>query len=71
MNNLNLRDKPENIITSPEITKALSFRAFMAVQRVDPQRLEIKGYGKSRLIILSGSREKQALNRRVELVNAR
>lgn len=48
--------------------RAKTVRAFLATKGVDPKRLETKGLGETRPIVLEGDRQAQRVNRRVEFV---
>lgn len=49
--------------------RAAGVRAFLISQGVPADRLEVTGYGETRLIVARGTKKDQAINRRVEFVN--
>jgi|GEM_PF-3828058 len=49
--------------------RAWTVMDFLAREGVPAERMEARGYGEDRLIVWTGSREEQAINRRVEFVN--
>jgi outer membrane protein OmpA-like peptidoglycan-associated protein len=48
--------------------RAQKVREFLSARGVDPKRLEAKGLGESRPLVLGGDRQAQQINRRVEFV---
>ena len=48
--------------------RAKEVREFLASEGVDPNRLQAKGFGESRPLVLEGDRQAQQINRRVEFV---
>ncbi|MEJ2640454.1 MAG: OmpA family protein [Desulfosarcinaceae bacterium] len=48
--------------------RAKTVRKFLAAKGVDPKRLQTKGLGETRPIVLKGDRQAQQVNRRVEFV---
>jgi outer membrane protein OmpA-like peptidoglycan-associated protein len=49
--------------------RAWTVMDFLVREGIPAQRLEARGYGETKLIVWTGSKEEQAINRRVEFVN--
>ena len=47
--------------------RAISVRNFLIKNNVDPNRLQVKGYGESKPVLDNDSSESRAENRRVEI----
>ena len=59
---------PDDYNLQLSMRRAQAVRSWLVAQGVEGRRLEVEGAGETRLVVPGGSREEQALNRRVEFV---